>query len=86
MERNSFSAFARASSSRAVHFERIMSCDTCFTRDFGDPAPLNSGPVSVLEIVKELDRLSYVAYGPYLRPTFLTVACQTVYSLLKVTV
>lgn len=38
-----------------------MSCDTCFTRDFKDPVPFDPGPVIVLEIIQELDRLTLSA-------------------------
>lgn len=52
MERNNSSTFAWASPSRTVHFELMVFCVTCFTRDLKDPAFLDLGPVSVSEIMK----------------------------------
>ena len=77
MERNSSSTFACASPFRIVHFERMMSCDTCITRDFEDLTPLNPSPVEALGIIQELERLSYAVYRLCMPPASLAEGCRT---------
>lgn len=61
-------------------------CDTCFTRDCQDPTLLNAGPVSVLEIIQELDGPSSALYRLHLPATLLIGGCQKEDFVLKVAV
>ena len=61
-------------------------CDTCFTRDCQDPTLFNAGPVSILEIMQELNGPSSALYRLHLPPTSLTMGCQKEDFVLKVAV